>query len=182
MRTPHICTNEQEAVLWSAYLRAKEQREVVYSVSSRFYHLEDDDDIPVGPGVAECLRSLLRRGKELRVEYEQFRDEIDAAAQTAAWAYAGYVADLHYGDQIEASSYRGRVVFHCQQAMSDDSDPDDFRVSGSVARKDGSPGTRSYGMVNVFSDDWKLKGRANAPWLKGAARKTPVTFNQEGCN
>ena len=165
MRTPHIDTDEQECALWKAYLLAKRQMEIVYGVSMNFYQLDRDLELAESE-LPERLRSLLLQGRNLLADYEAFRAEIDAAWHSAAWAYVGYVADLHYGDQVEVSAHGAKVIFHCRQAVAEDADPSDFRISGPVARKDGSPGKRSYDTANLFSDDWRLVGRARAAWVE----------------
>jgi hypothetical protein len=168
MRTPHVNTDEKGSSLWHNYLRARRQHEIVWEASSRFCRLEDDLPIPDAE-LPQSLRLLLGRGQDLLADFESLRATSDAEWNSAAWAYAGYVVDLNYGDQVEVSSSAGKVIFHCCHLQMDDasdgSDPADLCISGPVARKDGSPGKRSNGWAKLFSDEWKLVGRARPEWI-----------------
>ncbi len=136
--------------------------------AGHFYHLDGDLPVPEAE-LSEALLSLLQRGRSVLADYEALRAESDAAWNFSAWAYATHVADLHCGDQVEVNSPNGKVIFHCRYLQPDDYsdgfDPSALCMSGPVSRKDGSPGKKSNGSAKLFSDEWKLAGRARPEWL-----------------
>jgi hypothetical protein len=68
------------------------------------------------------------------------------------------------------SSASGDIVFHCRYLQPDDKgdelDPAALVMSGPIARKNGSLGKQRYGSARLFSDEWKLVGRARPDWLE----------------
>jgi hypothetical protein len=177
MRSPHVETNETELALWDAYLNAMKYRDIVYELSSRFYRLDNELEVSEAT-LPEALASLVHRGKELLADYEKLRAEANEAWNSAAWEYVAHAVDLNFGDQIEIDSPKGKMIFHCRYLQpednSDERDPAKLCVSGPVARKDGSPGKISYGSAKLFSDEWKLAGRARPEWLQQLRQFWPI--------
>jgi hypothetical protein len=93
-----------------------------------------NDELPFTD--AESLRSLrvlLLRGQDLWADYEALYAASRAEWNSAAWAYAGYMVDLNYGDQVEVSSSGRKQIFHCcnlqMEGASDSSDPADLYIT-----------------------------------------------------
>ncbi len=177
-RKPQIDTDEQESALWQTFLRATRQMDTVSQLYGPFQQL-DQELPPPQPQSPEQLRSLLRRCSELVADYGTVRSDVTTARQSAAWAYVSYVADVHYGDQVQAIAPWDRskvIIFHCCEISVDEPldtnelVPADVRLLGPAARKDGSPAKVLYGATDLFSDDWKLVGRAQPKWAEALGK------------
>jgi hypothetical protein len=149
-------TDEYE--VWTAFLRAHEQRQNLYDISGEFGYFEYDQSIFEYP-VSDGLRSLLVRAKQLSDEFEQYEREIDEFYQEAAWAYAAAAFGLHRGDQIRVTQDGKPVIIYCDLVYANSPEREAFEVTGRIGKKDGSAGKR---MTCVFlaRKDWEIVGRA----------------------
>ena len=175
-RTPHIDTDQQEHNLWCAFVQIARQLDELRELYGTFYRLREELR-PAEEGSTERLQAFLRRCKQLIDDYEAFSCNLIAARNSTAWDYANYVADIHYGDQVEAippwDDTKLVRFYCCRISIVSEVDEETYQVQphnlhllGPTVRKNGSPAKVHYCTVRLFSKDWKLVARANPKWAE----------------
>ena len=93
-------------------------------------------------------------------------DGVEKSVDNYCWQKAAAASPQFARDQPKYDRAKRHNYAHLQMDdASDASNPADLYISGPVARKDGSPGKRSYARAKLFSDEWRLTGRARQDWL-----------------